>query len=265
MKLKSLTLIFILVLTVSCSGEKILEQADKLYKNKNYIEALKYYEKYYSKNKSSTHTDYVLYMIGKIYNQEIGDCDKSSKFFEILIKEFPESKYREEAYFRHFICPNYIYPVDIKKLVYGDSQTYGKNAKEIIEILSKDYRKIKIKSKIFAGQKLVNSGIKEYLIYEDKIIETSKNQKKVILKYPIDKNTFWEEKVAGLKYEFEVKKIDKIKVKAGVFRNCVKVIEKMKNAEGGIVNYYAPETGRILTTSIYREKETRIMELVKYE
>lgn len=245
------------ILFFSSCSKSILEQAEKLYQNKDYINAVKYYEKYYKLNKKDS--DYAAYMAGMIYSSYLGNCNQGIRAFEFLVKNYPESKYYQESYFRSFVCPNYIYP-KYNTLVYGDSSSYGKNAREIINIKSKNFKRIDFISKIYAGKKLISTQ-KKYCIIKDNEVLDDKNR--LIIKYPLSNS--WEYKLNSQKYFVKIENAGKIKVKAGEFENCIMIIEKGDSTVTENINYYAPEVGRILTTTRYNKKETRIMELISYE
>lgn len=247
--------IFLIFLFSSCS-HITLNEAEKLYKEKNYLKAAAYFEKYYTENPFKKNADYSAYTAGIIYSKFIPDCDRARKNFEFLIKNYPESKYYKEANFRAIFCPNYFYP-QYKHLYFGDSLSYGKNALEIVKFNPVDYNSIDQLSKIYAGRKLVATTRKKYIISGNKIFEINAKEKKLILKYPLPDR--WKD--GGIFYNAEI--IGKIKVKAGEFDNCLKLT--LDDGKSIMVNYYAPEVGRILSSLIYDKKETRIMELLKYE
>lgn len=251
--------IFIIFLFLSSCSRSTFEQANKLYQEGKLIEAAEYFEKYYSENPHKLEAEYSAYMSG-IINSNYGNCSKSSKDFEFIVKNFPKTKYYDEAIFRSVICPNYIYPKQ-NISYFGDSKSYGKNAIEILKFDRKSFSKIDITSKIYAGKKLINISKKYYLIKGFDIIEFDGKNSKIIIKYPLP--NLWEGKMNGTEVRYEARNIEKVSVKAGVFYNCIKVIETLGNTK--IINYYSPDIGRILTSSDFKGKETRIMELIKYE
>ncbi|MBU2530068.1 MAG: hypothetical protein KKD35_03415, partial [Elusimicrobia bacterium] len=88
----------------------------------------------------------------------------------------------------------------------------------------------------------------------------------IILKYPLVKNKRWIAKRAGTKIDYEI--VDtgiEVEVKAGVFVNCVKVRERVKNSSSWVYVYYAPWVGKILTTVAGKGFENRVEELISYE
>lgn len=70
-------------------GEKALQQQE-------FDQALSIYSQYLSQYPQGTHADLVLYRIGFIYKSQ-GVYDASQAFYERLIREFPESSFRDEA------------------------------------------------------------------------------------------------------------------------------------------------------------------------
>jgi tetratricopeptide (TPR) repeat protein len=249
-----IAIILILINFISCKKD-LLRQADKLYEEKRLFEALKYYEKFCEIHKKTPQREYALYRIGLIL-AEIGECKKSSKTFEDLIKNFPLSHYRKEAEFRMIRCPNYFYS-SYKKLYYGDSQSYGKNAREEIIYTHKDFKKIGFISRIYSGTKLLAKNNGEIIFNNTDVIEKINGRKKLIFTYtPYSNNE-------KNNIKFKMEDVKELEVKAGKFYNCIKVITN--EGEIKIANYYAPETGRILTSAISQGTEKRIMELIKYE
>lgn len=245
---------------MGCSTESILNEADKLFAEKKYSQALAYYEKYIQTSNNQKNLAHALYKAGFINQVIFENCKSGSFFFETIVKKFPESDLSKEALFRTIFCPNYFYPT-YNLYILGDSQSFGKNAKEIIRITKKNFFKIDFISEIYAGKKLISKDLKSYIVEENSIYEKSKAEKKLILKYPLDKNQ-------NIKIDdriIEIKTGIDVKVKAGFFSNCISIKTYQTNSKTGIVYYMAPEIGKILISSFYEDKETRIMELISYE
>jgi len=252
---KKILFLFFIFFIYSCSKD-LLKEAEKLYEEKKFNQALKYYEKYIEISKNPQLKEYSLYKAG-LASVELGNCLKSKTFFESLIKNYPQSKYRDEAYFRIIRCPNYFYS-RYQKLTYGDSDTFGKNAKEEIIYTEKNFKKIKFISKIYSGKKLLSKR-KGEIIFDGYIVkEKLENNEKIIFLYNQYFSNFPKNNI-----KFKVEEANIVKVKAGNFYNCIKVISD--DNEIKMINYYAPEVGRILTSSLYKKEEKKIMELIKYE
>lgn len=251
----------VFLFTAGCYN-KIVEEGDKLYNEGRYSEAVRYYEKYIQLKKKlkSTKEEELLYKIATIYNLHLYSCQDSKRYFELLVKSFPNSKYKEEAVFRSIFCPNYIYPKH-KKYILGDSQSYGKNAQEVIRINKKSFSEIDFISEVYAGKKLLSKTNKRYLIKEMDIFEKSSTNQQLLLKYPLEKNMRFEYNNTSITIE----KVGKVEVKAGIFTNCIAVKNLIKGSDIGNIYYMAPEIGKILISSFYEGKETRIMELISYE
>jgi len=251
--LPKLLILIILVTLVSCT-KSLLSEADKLYNQEKYYEALKYYDKYLKIAKENPKIEYALYKAG-ISSAKIFNCSQSKNFFEKLLKKYPNSKYKDEAYFRIIVCPNYFYS-KYTKLIYGDSESNGKNAQEKIIYTKKDFKKNIFISQIYSGKKLIAKRTGEIIFDGNLIKERVQGLEKIIFIYNqplnLNKNNI----------KFKVEEIKEVETAAGKFYNCIKVIT---GDEIKIANYYAPEIGRILTSSIYENKEKRIMELISYE
>ncbi|MGC9069726.1 MAG: hypothetical protein ACP5IO_00230 [Elusimicrobiales bacterium] len=247
------------ILISGCAND-LIKEADRLYELKRYNEAVSYYEKYIKIKKNTPLTEYAAYRAAMIYQIVFNSCEKSSKYFEFIVRNFPDSKYSKEARFRAIFCPNYFYPTH-RKYVLADSQTYGKNAREIIKIQNKTFTQIDTISEIYAGKKLLTSVKKSYLIKGSDVFEKTDKNYSLLFKYPFKNNTSYEEKDVLTSYA----NIERVETKAGVFTNCIAVKKELKKNHTGNIYYYAPEIGKILVTSFYNDKETRIMELVSYE
>ncbi|MCX7905275.1 MAG: hypothetical protein N2446_01070 [Elusimicrobiales bacterium] len=257
-KKKKILLIGLFIFS-SCS-EKVLEQANKLYEENKFNEAISYYEKYLQISKNHIKLEEALYKVGIIYSVFLNNCQKSKKYFETIVKDFPNSKYKEEAYFRAIFCPNYFYPA-YKKIILGDSQSFGKNAKEVIIIKNKTFSQIDLISEIYAGKKLLTKINKKYILKNLDFLEKTKNSTQTILKYPIFDKIYKESD--GTIVEMQTNKV--INTKAGVFKNCIVIKKTPPSSNTSTIYYLAPEIGKILISSLYENKETRIMEIISYE
>ncbi len=254
-----LLLLIISIFMWGCD-DLLIKEADKLYDYGKYTQAVSYYEKYINIKKNTELSEYAAYRAATIYHKFLSNCNKSSYYFEFIVKNFPNSKYLEEAKFRAVFCPNYFYPAH-KKYILADSQTYGKSAREIIKVKRKTFYKIDTVSEIYAGKKLLSSLNKSYIVKGSDIFEKVNGKYSFLFKYPFKYNTTIEENDIITSYN----RVDKVEVKAGVFTNCVAIKKERLKQNTGTIYYYAPEIGKILVTSFYKDNETRIMELVSYE
>ena len=232
--------------------DKIAEEGDKLYNEKKYHKAVDYYERYIKLNskKRTPQLEEVIYKTATIYNLYLSRCDNSKRYFELLIRTFPNTKYKDEATFRSIFCPNYIYPQN-RRYVLGDSQSYGKNAREVISIIGKSFSEINFISEIYAGKKLISRNRKKYVIRGMDVFEKNTHHTDILIKYPVED---------GARFEYhnsvvEIKRVDSVEVKAGVFTNCIAVKRLIKGTNIGNIYYMAPEIGKILITSYYESSK----------
>ena len=66
-----------------------------------------------------------------------------------------------------------------------------------------------------------------------------------------------------MKYTIQAEGV-KVTVKAGEFNNCIKVKQQMEGLPSWIYEYYAPWTGKVLTSVAGPGFENRVTELLKY-
>ncbi len=219
-----------LLLTISLfmwgCADLLVKEADNLYEAGKYSQAVLYYEKYISIKRNTELSEYAAYRAATIYHKFLANCEKSSYYFEFIVKNFPKSKYMEEAKFRAVFCPNYFYPAH-KKYILADSQTYGKNAMEIIKVKRKTFYKIDTVSEIYAGKKLLSSTNKSYLIKGSDVLEKTDKKNSLLFRYPFKYNTTIEEDGIATSYN----RVDKVEVKAGVFTNCLAVKKEHTKAK----------------------------------
>jgi len=254
---------FYFLLFFSCSTD-YFKEAEVLDKQGKFLEAARYYEMFADKNPQHALADISLYRAALIYSEKFEMCSKSLKIFERLVRDYPKSRFRNDSYSRAFICPDY-FPINkISKWYYGDSQSYGKNARENI-FIKKRYENIEFLADYFlyAGNKLIDKNQIKYIFKDLSFWELSGKDRKLLLKYPIRKDDLWQS-ISNMIYKVMDTSVN-VKVKAGNFENCIKIAQYQEKSNYKMIYYYAPDIGRVLTTIETNGKENRIMELLKYD
>ena len=201
-----------------------------------------------------------------LYSLKLGLCAESKPLLERLAREYPAFKMPEDVFRSIFICPDYFPSGPGLKWTYGDSQTLGKNARQIVEVADHTSSGAVLKNTFYAGSTFVNSQKKSYRFSGMNFMEAQGANTTLLLSYPLEAAKAWSSKGAEGRLEFSVEQAGlKVKVKAGEFENCVKVSRRAHGAPSWVNEYYAPWTGKILTTVAGKGFENRVMELLSYE
>ncbi|MEW5951287.1 MAG: hypothetical protein GX447_00300 [Elusimicrobia bacterium] len=254
-------ILIFLPLLLSCQKD-YYKEAEILEKNGRILEAASYYEKYASVSNDDILRPKAINKAADIYSS-LNVCSKSSPLWEELARKYPSSSFSAQAEKLVYICPRYFPYPDIKKIIYGDSQTYGKNAREELTLKKQAFGGGFWEHKIYAGKKIISKGKTQ--LYEKDLTLYEKKDKdiKKIIKYPIKTG---EEISYGGKKIYVSQSGLTVKTKAGEFSGCVKIYEyDPSQSSFKQVFYYAPELGKIITAIESSGKETRITEIISYE
>ena len=202
----------------------------------------------------------------ELYALKLGLCAESKPLLERLAREYPAFKMPEETFRRIFICPDYFPTGPGLKWTYGDSQTLGRNARQEAEVIDHTSGGAVISNSFYAGKEFVSRQKKRYRFSGMGFLENQDRKDTVILNYPLDPGKAWSAAGAQGRLDFRVEQAGlRVKVKAGEFENCVKVSRRTPGSPSWINEYYAPWTGKILTTVAGKGFENRVMELLSYE
>jgi len=250
----------------ACGGDYYYEEAGKLDGQKLFLRAAENYARFAEKKPEDRRAPMALYRAAEIYSRELGLCSKAAPIFEKLLKNHPSFPFRAAAMKDLFICPDY-FPADRPmRWTYGDSETGGANARQLVTVADWGARGSRVTTRIYAGKTLVTTLKKNYRFRERDFVEKSGGFDTIILKYPLEKGLFWTAAPAGRKTRFTVEETGlSVKVRAGEFGNCVKVKQAGDGAPSWIYEYYAPWTGKILTSVAGKDFENRVTELLEYE
>ncbi len=128
---------------------------------------------------------------------------------------------------------------------------------------------VKIETSIYAGKKLIAKMKRLYFrdSWELREKEIGKNLGEIcILKYPFTKGRSWSSRRGRDTIHFRIEAVGvPVRTRAGKFHNCLKVRQRVEGLPSWIYNYYAPGTGRVLTTVAGKGFENRNTELLSYE
>ncbi len=230
------------------------------------LQAVDRYKAFAAKNPSAPEAPKALMAAAQIYSLKLGLCAESKPLLERLARNYPAFKMPEDVFRQIFVCPDYFPAGPGTRWVYGDSQTLGQNARQVVEVTEHSVKASVIKSEFFAGSEKVSSQRKNYGFKNMNFIETQGGKDTLILDYPLEQGKTWRSRGPEGRLEFRVEKTGlKVKVKAGEFQDCVMVRRRANGGPSWINEYYAPWTGKILTSIAGPGFENRVTELLSYE
>lgn len=202
----------------------------------------------------------------EIYSLKLGLCTESKPVLERLARGYPSFKMPDDVFRRIFVCPDYFPSGPGLVWIYGDSQTLGQNARQVVEVMDYSPKGTVIQNAFYAGSELVSSQKKTYRFAETDFIENQDRKDTLILNYPLEAGKTWTSSGPEGRLEFRVEKAGlNVKVQAGEFTNCVKIRRRVAGGISWVNEYYAPWTGKILTAVAGPGFENRVTELLKHE
>ncbi len=250
----------------ACGTNYHFEEAAKLEKQGQVLKAAAYYKLFADKHPGDAKAPEALFKAAEIYARSFCLCHKSRPLFEQLLKTYPDTPLRDTALKGLFICPDY-FPVDRKLAwTYGDSETGGANASQETRVMELKAGGAVMGTTIYAGKTIAGKVTRSYRLSNNDLVETQDGSDTMILRYPADKGRSWTSVSSAGKTTYTVQAAGlKVKVRAGEFDNCIKVKRQVAGMDSWIYDYYAPWTGRILTSVAGKGFENRDRELLKYE
>lgn len=202
----------------------------------------------------------------EIYSLKLGLCAESRPLLENLARNYREFKMPADVFRQIFICPDYFPVGPGLKWVYGDTETLGRNARQVTEVADHTARGAELRIAFYAGSTLVN---KQKLLFRFSgldFVERQEGKDTVLFRYPLEAGKTWDTVGQEGRLEFRVEQAGvRVKVKAGEFEDCVKVRRRVAGQPSWVYEYYAPWKGRVLTSVAGKGYENRIMELISYE
>lgn len=239
---------------------------EQLQKQGRFLKAAEKYRTFALRNPADPSAPRALQEAADLYAVKLGLCAESKPLLERLAREYPSYKMPEDVFRRIFVCPDY-FPVDNgDKWKYGDSQTLGKNATQLVEVTAYSKGVSIVQSSFYAGDQLVSSVRSAYRFFGTNFLESQGKTHTLILNYPLEKGKAWTTDGAQGRINFRVEDTGlKVKVGAGEFSGCVKIRRRPAGVPSWIFEYYAPWTGKILTSVAGEGFENRVTELLSYE
>lgn len=255
-----------LALAAACGCGPRFGDGAALEKQGRWLQAAEAYRGFALKNPADPSAPKALASAAELYSVKLGLCAESLPLLERLAREYPAYKMPEELFRRIFVCPDFFPSGPGLKWLYGDSQTLGKNASQTAEVADHTSRGALLKSAFYAGDQLVSSQKKVYRFSGLDFVENQGGADTVVLSYPLEQGKAWTSRAPEGRLEFRVERTGlSVKVGAGQYENCVKVRRRAAGLPSWIYEYYAPWTGKILTSVGGPGYENRVTELLKYE
>lgn len=231
-----------------------------------YAQAAEAYKTFALKNPTAPDAPKALQAAADLYAVKLGVCRRTKPLLELLVREYPAHKLPADIYRRIFVCPDYFPTGPGLKWTYGDSQTLGRNARQVVQVFDHTSKGAVLKSAFYAGTALVSSQKRTYRFADSDFMESQPGHATKILSYPLETGRTWASAGPEGKLEFRVEAMgQKVKVKAGEFYDCVKIRRRAAGMPSWIYEYYAPWTGKILTSVGGQGFENRVTELLTYE
>lgn len=267
MKIKNLLLFsifyFLFSALTGCGINYQFKSAGKLKESGKFTEAVQKYEKIIEKNPESPRVAEAIYNIAKIYHQNIENIPEAKKSYKRVVKEYPASVWVEDSKAALLELTDYFPLVKFAKWNEVDSDTSGKYMTAKNEIIAVKDNIFEMTRNLYTRGNLISSFRKYYKKTKDGFYETDRDGKIIstVMLLPVDAGKEW--LVGNVKYAI-ISKMEEVTVAAGKFSNCVKIKKQLIGTPSWSYEYYAPETGKILTTQSAGGAEKRITELKEY-
>lgn len=204
---------------------------------------------------------------GDLYARELGRCAEARPLYERAVREVPTlGPWGARARLGLMDCPEYFPLRDGMRWVYVDSMTGGKNMRlEVSAFGSPDAACAELSGQYYAGATRFSEFRRSFCKEDWSVWEALSGARVRILRYPYRPGMSWTGAAAGEPTEFRIESAgETVRVRAGVFKDCLKVRVRSPGAEAWAYEYYAPGVGRVKTTVGGRAFETPNTELKSY-
>ncbi|OGR44315.1 MAG: hypothetical protein A2X35_02505 [Elusimicrobia bacterium GWA2_61_42] len=257
--------LFLILLAAGGCADRY-EDAVVLEEQGRFLKAAAKYKAFALENPKAADAPKALLAAANLYALKLGVCHESKPLLERLARDYPSFNMPEDVFRRIFVCPDYFPAGPGLKWTYGDSQTLGKNARQEVAVVDHTSRGAVISSAFYAGRSLVSRQKKAYRFSSMNFMERQDRGETLILNYPLETGKAWTSSGPEGRLEFRVEATgQKVKVKAGEFAGCVKIRRRSPGMPSWILEYYAPWTGKVLTSVAGKGFENRVTELLSYE
>jgi tetratricopeptide (TPR) repeat protein len=247
--------IFAAALLGGCGAGNKFNNAEKLEKNKYYVQAAVQYKAIGEKYPDSRYVPEALYRAARIYQEELKIYPEARKLYAELIYKFPDdSAVVGRAKIGIFDSPDYFPLREGYITVEGDSETGGRNMRveQYYSVISTNV--CSVEKRYYAGSRLASSIKKIYakVNYELRELPAPDSERyAVILSFPFDNMKSWKTSKDNRNLSMTIVDNDAtVEVRSGRFTGCLKVREEDPQLpEACRYEYYAPGVGHVLTTT----------------
>jgi len=241
------------------------DDASELERQGRVLPAAREYENFALKLPTDPRAPGALHKAARLYALNLGLCAQSRPLLERLVRNYPRFRLPEADLRIIFVCPDYFPAGAGHSWTYGDTQTFGKNARQEIIITAAKAGAADARYALYAGRELVSAQARRYYSSGQAFYEKQAGFNTLVLNYPLEKGKIWESRAQEGRLEFRVEETGlTVKVKAGEFLNCVKVRRRVAGQPSWVYEYYAPWIGKVATAVAGRGFENRVMELIAY-
>ncbi|OGS13503.1 MAG: hypothetical protein A2234_10355 [Elusimicrobia bacterium RIFOXYA2_FULL_58_8] len=256
----------LLVCFAFCACGPRYDDAAELARQGRALSAAQEYARFSVKNPRDPRAPAALLAAARLYALNLGLCAQARPLLERLARNYPKFKVPPADFRLIFVCPEYFPARAGRAWTYGDSQTFGRNASQKVTVTGVSAAAAEVRYALYAGKELVSRNSRSYFFSEQDLYEKQGGFSTLLLSYPLEKGKTWQSRAQEGRLEFRVEATGlTVKVKAGVFANCVKVRRGVPGRPSWIFDYYAPWTGRVATSVAGKGYENRVMELLSYE
>jgi VanZ family protein len=246
-------------------------RAAKLAEAGRYVDAAVRYERFADRRPSHRLASSAIFEAAGIYNFQLRLPAKAASLYRRAEADYssdPALLVRARAGLLR--SPDYFPLIDGAQWVEGDSATGGANMKAIWSAHEVSTGVFRVDKKFFAGPMVVTTRSVYYAVSGYALLESQSRPDSgsaVFLEHPIYHGKKWSRRdgarVAGITVEFVP---TAVKVRAGVFGECIRIGEKYTDSPGVIrYSYYAPYVGWVLTTISGSRGEHRNSELITFK
>jgi tetratricopeptide (TPR) repeat protein len=243
-----------------------LRQARHLEKAGDYSRALKVYERCAERLSGERQAE-ALERAGAIYAGVFGRCDRAVPLFERAARlgPFPDAKndWPAEARAALLECPD-LFPLRPgSRWTYVDSASGGANMRLEVSVSTEGSR---VSGAYFAGKQRFRGYDRSYDKADWALWETEGRERRPILRYPFRAGRSWSGASSGRKLEYTIEADGVlVRVKAGAFKDCIKVRARPVGEPAWVYEYFCPGVGRAKTTIGTSEGENPNTELSFWE
>lgn len=257
-------IIFAALLFAGCGINYKFKKAEKLLQNGKFIEAIDKYQSIIDKYPENSRISEVMFIIGRIYQQNIENDKEAKVYYKRVMNSFPETEWAKDARKAWLEIVDYFPLTKKSEWIEVDSDTLGRYMLANNRIIAVKDSVYQIERTLYTKGRYVQGFTKYYKKTKDGVYET--NSKGIIIAnvflFPLEINKEWT--IGKIRYTVLSKK-EHVKVLAGEFNDCLKIKKQLIRSDSWSYEYYAPEIGKILTTQSSGFLEKRITELKKYD